>query len=149
STAKEIRVFSGAGKEDTSGVGWLKKAIGGLLGMPTYEEGCNSVMFSPDRKTLITVGTQGTVRLWDAGSGKELKRYAGDGNWTQSASLSPDGKILASAHQDQMVRLRDLATGKTLQQFRGQQGGWISCVAFSPDGCIVASGDQMGMIRFW
>src|SRR5439155_18790018 len=71
-TAKEIRVLSGAGKEEPSGVGWLKKAIGGLIGMPTYEEGFTSVIFSPDQKTLISVGTQGTVRVWDAATGKDL-----------------------------------------------------------------------------
>jgi|GEM_PF-5513330 len=34
-----------------------------------------SVAFSPDGKKVITGTWGGTVRIWDAGSGKELQRF--------------------------------------------------------------------------
>jgi sugar lactone lactonase YvrE len=149
-TTKETRVLGdSSSKQAGGGLGqWLKKAVGAVMGAGASDEGFTSVLFSPDDKTLISVGNQGTVKLWDPGTGKELRRFGGDWNWTQSAALSPDGKILASAHQDQMIRLRDLATGKTLHQLRGHQA-WLSCVAYSPDGKTVASADHMGFLRLW
>jgi WD40 repeat protein len=60
--------------------------------------------FSPDGKRLVT-GGQTTVRLWDAVSGKQLRKYEGHTNWVNGVIFSPDGKRIVSASSDGTVRI--------------------------------------------
>jgi WD40 repeat protein/beta-lactamase regulating signal transducer with metallopeptidase domain len=48
------------------------------LGTTRWRSGANInyVAFGPDDKTLITAGQDGTVRLWDIATGKEVRRFA-------------------------------------------------------------------------
>jgi WD40 repeat protein len=50
---------------------------------------------SPDGDTLITDRPTGTVRLWDANTGR-LKQELHQGRGPSSGTFSPDGKLLAS-----------------------------------------------------
>jgi hypothetical protein len=73
--------------------------------------GPQSVAFSPDGKILAS--RDGTVRLWDAATGKAVHALA----------FSPDGKRLASQGGDRTVRIWDLATGKQLSTHPGTAHG--------------------------
>ena len=73
---------------------------------------------APDGKTLaMTMRYEGTIRLLDAATGKEIRRFVGHarGNGTRSVTridFSPDGKMLASVATDGTLRLWDVATGQ-------------------------------------
>jgi hypothetical protein len=64
-----------------------------------------SVSWSPDGKTLASVGEYGTVKLWDVATGKEQATLKGHTGEVMSVSWSPDGKTLASASWDKTVKL--------------------------------------------
>ena len=52
----------------------------------------NSLFFSPDGKTIVSEGS-GNIRLWDAASGKELRKISiGESTWDDQTVFLPDGK---------------------------------------------------------
>ena len=90
-----------------------------------------------DGKTLISRGGDGTVRRWEAGTGKELSSFKAPSG-TNSIAIAPDGKTVALGNQDNTIRLCDAATGKELHSANGPEGG-VAVLAFAADGKTVAA----------
>ena len=62
-----------------------------------------------DGKTLVTGGSMNTVRLWDAATRKEIKRFDGHGGLVLAVALSPDGSCILSASLDKTAKLWQFA----------------------------------------
>jgi RNA polymerase sigma factor (sigma-70 family) len=79
-----------------------------------HGDGLNALYFLPDGKTILSEGS-GFVCLWDAATGKELKRSAtARPSFDERTVLSADGKTLTFLDQDNagdIVRLWDVARG--------------------------------------
>jgi RNA polymerase sigma factor (sigma-70 family) len=102
--------------------------------------------FALDGKLLVSAGGDVfngfDIRLWDAASGRLLRRLPSRAN---RFAISPDGKWLLTDER----RLFDIASGKELRQFRAP-AGHTECVAFSPDGQLAAAGQSgPGQAVFW
>jgi RNA polymerase sigma factor (sigma-70 family) len=109
------------------------------------------VLFAADGKTLVTGHGDGSVRFWDAASGRPVRRFAAHPGMVSALALSPDSKVLASSANvhttgEFAVRLWDAATGKPLVEHAGPQQG-IAGVTFSPDGKLVALGSWEGAVH--
>jgi RNA polymerase sigma factor (sigma-70 family) len=102
-----------------------------------------SVAFSPDSKTIATIGVDAKVRLWNAGTGKPVGPVLEpDANHrypyaNQVAFLDPD--TLMTFGSMNAIKFWDVASGKPKRDFPGSDTS-VSLLAYSPDGRHVAVG---------
>jgi|GEM_PF-1021532 len=109
-----------------------------------------SIAVDPSGRYLAGSSTDGTTRLWDVNSGKEVRSLCGQKSVVDSLAFSPDGKLIATAEKLGNFTVCDVATGDPV--FRFEEGGGslnIESVAFSPDSRKIAAMDIFGKIRFW
>jgi RNA polymerase sigma factor (sigma-70 family) len=108
----------------------------------------SSVAYAPDARTIASASADKTIRLWDAVTGKELRKLVGHGAAVGAVVFSPDGKTLASAGADKTVRLWDAATGRELRRLKGHQQA-VTDVTFSPSGKELISASYDRSVRIW
>jgi RNA polymerase sigma factor (sigma-70 family) len=109
-------------------------------------EAVSFLRFTPDGTKLVTQSDSG-LRVWDAATGRELRRFgpvAGVG--TEAADMSADGKLALTADLDQhgTLRLWDVNTGRQLRECGNAVGFCPVCL--SPDGKSIAAPGPAGGI---
>jgi WD40 repeat protein len=113
------------------------------------------LIFSPDRRHILTAGEDAMIRVYETATGKELQSWKGrtpkqhadeldqvDVGWL---TFAPDGKSLASVDRTCVCCLWDWKTGRELRRFDKVAGP----VAFSADGKILAARGVDYRVRLW
>jgi transcriptional regulator with XRE-family HTH domain len=118
----------------------------GIIAVLTSDGGAvTSVAFGADGRTLATGNADGTTRLWDMASHRQIAALTGPAGPVDSVALSPDGRTLATGNADARVRLGDVATHRPSGSLPTGPTAPVSSVAFSPDGATLAAGSANGV----
>jgi eukaryotic-like serine/threonine-protein kinase len=65
-------------------------------------------------REFLTTGTDGTVRRWDAATGRARQIYRGDSHFLVDAALAPDGSVVVAGASDGFLRFWDASNGRLL-----------------------------------
>jgi WD40 repeat protein len=103
---------------------------------------------SPNGKLVATAVRGGTVVLWDATSGQQLRTFSGHAGDVTSLAFSSDDQTLLTGSADQTARLWDAATARPILTFTGHTDA-VNSVAFAPDGKTVLTGSADQTARLW
>ena len=112
--------------------------------------------FSPNGKTLATVGWDSRIRFWDTTTGvleHDLEvpndRQRGDDSRMYAVSYAPQGGMLATAHMDRTVRIWQTDNLAQRQGFKVAGSFSYGAMTFSPDGLWLATGTRVGSVDLW
>jgi WD40 repeat protein len=117
--------------------------------------------FSPDGHLLAAAssgkdseGWYSEVRVWDAGTGREVSRLQGRRFDTRTdppgcgVAFSPDSRLLAWSEEPSSLSVRELATGREVLRCRGINLT-PSGIVFSPDGRRLAAAGEGADVCVW
>ncbi len=100
------------------------------------------VLFSPDAALVAAASEDGTIKLWDVTTGREIRRLVGD-----ELVFSPDGRWLASGGGNNPVKIWEITTGKETSTL-SERSKKATPVTFSLDGRLLACSRE-GVIIIW
>ncbi len=106
-----------------------------------------SADFSPDGNRVVTSSWDGTVRIWDAATGREISEMNGGGSLFTTA-FSPDGSRIVTSLPDGAAQIWDAATGRSIVVLKGHENS-VTSAAFSPDGSSIVTASADMTARVW
>jgi WD40 repeat protein len=125
----------------------LAATLSPRLTLTGHAGGAYVASFAPDGRRLVSGGSDGVARVWDADSGKLALELRAPSKGVTDVDFAPDGKrILTASAYDETARVWDAADGRRLFEV-GQER--LSFAQFSPDGRHVLTVADQGDAVLW
>jgi WD40 repeat protein/tetratricopeptide (TPR) repeat protein len=105
------------------------------------------IAVTPDGR-ILTAGDDASVRLWDPGSGRQLRLLKGHRDQVWAVAVSPDGSLAASGSIDNDVRLWDLESGVSTRVIERHEAG-VGSVVFDSSGTRLVTASADGTVRIF
>src|SRR5262249_49905729 len=107
----------------------------------------SSVAISPDGRYAVSGSNDGSVRLWEVETGRQVDRFAGHTKRVSSVAFFSDSRRFVTSSEDKSVRIWD---GKHGRQLHCYEDWTYRYVALSPDGRrAVTPSHYDGKLRLW
>ncbi len=119
-----------------------------LLTLEGHEAEIQAVACSPDGQRIASGAEDGSILVWEAGTGRRLQSIAAHDAPIYCLAFSPDGAWLASGSGDRSVKLWEVSTGRHRSTLDGHQGV-VTDLAFTSDAASLYSSSSDTTIRLW
>ena len=106
------------------------------------------VSWAPDGTRLAVRALDGTIRLVDANSGRDLATWSSPKGRQGSIAFSNDGSSLVSTGDDNAARVWHVATHALVHELQGHTAPVVNAL-FDPQGTLIASSSNDHTIRLW
>jgi WD40 repeat protein len=107
-----------------------------------------AVAISHDGRPVAAGLEDGSIELWEIGSGLQLSCLTGHGTHLNALAFSGDGRQLASAGGDGTIRVQDLPASEVSLHRHGHPDGIVDAV-FSTDGQRIVTLSANGTTWLW
>ncbi|HEX8738378.1 MAG TPA: WD40 repeat domain-containing protein, partial [Pyrinomonadaceae bacterium] len=111
----------------------------------------SAVNFSGDGQRIISVHADDSVRIWNVGDGRQIKKIKLCADVSDAVFSRDDKKILAYCEKrdEEQIRLFDAGTGREIFKFDDEETGSIETFSLSLNGKYFATSDVVGDILLW
>lgn len=104
-----------------------------------------AVAFSPDSEVLATGAPDGTVRLWDTGTGQSVDTFDARGS-VSAVAFGRDGIVAGGSAAGKSWLWSSATAEQTPVRSRLHE---VTVMAFNPDGTKLVAGGDKGKIELW
>jgi WD40 repeat protein len=127
--------------------GWQQERVLGGAGFQ-HAGTVSEIVPLPDGKRVLTAADDGSARMWDLESGKELMRYVRkDSDTFWGVRALPGGAQILTAGSGGFATRWDLATGKKLMSY--EHSGTVYRLALRPGGKEFVAVDNSNFAVLW
>jgi WD40 repeat protein len=112
-------------------------------------QGVASVGFSPNGRLMASGSRDGTVKVWEAETGRLVADCCGHQGRVTSVVFSPDSCFVASGSDDSTVKVWEAESGRLIADCRGHQRSLTTSARFSGDGRFVVAGSSDHTVKVW
>ncbi len=107
------------------------------------------VAWHPNNADVVSVGQDGSVRVWHVSDGATVHLMNGHAGSVISAAWRPDGTVIASGGLDDMIFWWDASAGVQVGAPLQNHTGDIWEVAWNADASILASASEDATLSLW
>lgn len=107
----------------------------------------SEIAVTPDARHAVTASHDGTAKVWEIESGRQLHILEADSP-IHAVALTPDGRFAVAGNAGGTVHVWELQTGRELHVLTGHTAA-VARVAVTPDGQRAISASDDYTVRVW